>query len=633
MRITILTVGSRGDVQPFMALGKGLQAAGHKVTLATHEEWGSSIRAEGLSHVRLEGAPHRFMFEERGQQWLSAGAKPLDFLRLVYPMMKKLLWEQLDSAITACNGAEALVFTPLAIAGYHLAEKLGLPSCVASLQPLSPTRCFPSPILPTMFSFGPSNLVSHVLVDRGYAEAWRSEINRWRREQLGLPPHPLGFSYSRWGGEQVPVLYGFSTAVLPRPFDWSPRLHITGYWFHDTPRDWQPPNALSDYLAAGPPPVYAGFGSMMVKDAPEVVRLVEQAADSVGRRLVLSGCLGAARAAEQSSRVISITEVPHDWLFPRVAAVVHHGGAGTTAAALRAGIPSVVVPLVGDQFFWGTRVHALGAAPAPVPFTRLSVERLAAAIADQLRRDMAAWKQRGRIEQHHDRLVSRMVAKGIVPEFAERVFSQILGFGEYGFPESHAASFALIAYATAYVKHHYPVVFACALLNAWPFGFCSPATVIDDAKRHAVKFLPIDILRSEWDCTLERREGASEKAVGECPSTRSARTPYPFDESVSTRSPSTGYAVRIGLRYVKGLGEGDGSASARGAPAGALLPCRTSRLCAGFPAIPWNVWLRWEPSIVLTRNAAIRSGGCWIRPTSPRACSSEISSKRRHSVR
>jgi len=147
--------------------------------------------------------------------------------------------------------------------------------------------------------------------------------------------------------------------------------------------------------------------------------------------------------------------------------------------------------------------------------------------ADRLRRDMAAWRQRGRIEQHHDRLVSRMVAKGIAAEFAERVFGQILGFGEYGFPESHAASFALIAYATAYVKHHHPVVFACALLNAWPFGFYSPATVIDDSRRHGVKFLPVDILGSDWYCTLERRAGEPD------------------------------YAVRIGLRYVKGLGEGD----------------------------------------------------------------------------
>jgi error-prone DNA polymerase len=156
--------------------------------------------------------------------------------------------------------------------------------------------------------------------------------------------------------------------------------------------------------------------------------------------------------------------------------------------------------------------------------------------ADQLRRDMAAWKQRGRIELHHDRLVSRMVAKGIEPEFAERVFSQILGFGEYGFPESHAASFALIAYATAYVKHHYPVVFACALLNAWPFGFYSPATVIDDSKRHKVKFLPIDILKSDWLCRLE---------------------PVPQADGAARAGTRTGFAVRIGLRYLKGLGERD----------------------------------------------------------------------------
>jgi error-prone DNA polymerase len=148
--------------------------------------------------------------------------------------------------------------------------------------------------------------------------------------------------------------------------------------------------------------------------------------------------------------------------------------------------------------------------------------------ADQLRRDMAAWKQRGRIEQHHSRLVSRMVAKGIAPEFAERVFSQILGFGEYGFPESHAASFALIAYATAYIKRHHPVAFACALLNAWPFGFYSPATVIDDSKRHGVAFLPVDIMKSDWNCTLEGRDRDHD------------------------------YAVRIGLRYVKGLGESEG---------------------------------------------------------------------------
>ena len=220
--------------------------------------------------------------------------------------------------------------------------------------------------------------------------------------------------------------------------------------------------------------------------------------------------------------------------------------------------------------------------------------------ADTLRRDMAAWRQRGRIELHHDRLVSRMVAKGIEPEFAERVFSQILGFGEYGFPESHAASFALIAYATAYIKCHYPVVFACALLNAWPFGFYSPATVIDDSKRHKVKFLPIDILRSDWDCTLERHPGASD------------------------------YAVRIGLRYVKGLGEGDGDRiRAWRTGRGTHQPCRISSLAAACPAIPWNGLPRWEPLTASAGNGVTRSGVCLTGRNDPRTCSSTTSGMHR----
>jgi error-prone DNA polymerase len=170
-----------------------------------------------------------------------------------------------------------------------------------------------------------------------------------------------------------------------------------------------------------------------------------------------------------------------------------------------------------------------------VPLFQEQVMRLAVVAADytpgeadQLRRDMAAWHRTGRMERHRERLITRMQAKGIAPQFAERVFEQIRGFGEYGFPESHAASFALIAYATAWLKCHYPAEFACALLNAQPMGFYAPATIVDDAKRHGVIVRPVDVQVSEWDCTLE----TCEANVG-------------------------GFAVRMGLRYVKGLGETD----------------------------------------------------------------------------
>jgi error-prone DNA polymerase len=148
--------------------------------------------------------------------------------------------------------------------------------------------------------------------------------------------------------------------------------------------------------------------------------------------------------------------------------------------------------------------------------------------ADQLRRDMAAWHRTGRMERHRERLITRVQAKGIAPQFAGRVFEQIRGFGEYGFPESHAASFALIAYATAWLKCHYHAEFTCALLNAQPMGFYAPATIVEDAKRHHVTVRPVDVRLSEWDCTLEPSKGSA-----------------------------GGFAVRMGLRYVKGLGERD----------------------------------------------------------------------------
>ncbi|MBI3927063.1 MAG: error-prone DNA polymerase [Armatimonadetes bacterium] len=155
--------------------------------------------------------------------------------------------------------------------------------------------------------------------------------------------------------------------------------------------------------------------------------------------------------------------------------------------------------------------------------------------ADMLRRDMAAWKSRGRIEQHRERLISRMEARGIAREFGERVFEQIRGFGEYGFPESHAASFALISYATAYLRCHYPCEFSCGLLNSQPMGFYSPRTIIEDSRRNGVEFAPIDIQVSEWDCTLE-----------------------------------VDLKVRMGLRYLKGMSESAGRAIAAHRPYASL---------------------------------------------------------------
>jgi sterol 3beta-glucosyltransferase len=394
MRITILTVGSRGDVQPYIALGRGLRAAGHQITLATHAAWEQHTRTAGLGWARLEGGFHRFQETEVGQAWMAAGARPIPFLRTVYPQTVRLLREQLADAVAACAGAEALVFTHLAIAGWHLAERLGLPCCGASLQPVTPTRCFPTPLLRPVFSSGLANRLSHVLVDAGYAGAWRGEVNRWRRHSLGLPPVQLGFRYSRFRGEELPLLCGFSEAVVPRPPDWSDRVYVTGYWFLDEAAEFHPPDALAEFLAEGPKPVYVGFGSMILRDPEATTALAADALERAGQRGIVAIGRCEAGAVRRSRTVLALEGVPHDWLFPRMAAVVHHGGAGTTAAGLRAGVPTIVTPFVADQYFWGERVRALGVGPAPLAFTRLDADGLAAAIRhaveDEAMRERAA---------------------------------------------------------------------------------------------------------------------------------------------------------------------------------------------------------------------------------------------------
>jgi UDP:flavonoid glycosyltransferase YjiC (YdhE family) len=178
----------------------------------------------------------------------------------------------------------------------------------------------------------------------------------------------------------LPVLNGYSPAVIPPAPDWGDRVRVTGYWFLEPPADWTPPPALEEFLQAGPPPVYVGFGSMSSRKPEETAELVFAALKQAGQRAILLSGWSGLRAADVPPGVFMVESVPFQWLFPRMAAVVHHGGAGTTAAGLRAGVPSIVVPFFGDQPFWGRRVYDLGAGPRPIPRRQLTVERLALAL-------------------------------------------------------------------------------------------------------------------------------------------------------------------------------------------------------------------------------------------------------------
>jgi sterol 3beta-glucosyltransferase len=375
-------------VQPYIALGIGLQAAGHAVTVASLDAFAPRAAQHGLGFRSLRGEFLELLQTPQGKAALAGKGNPLALLRQVQPMLRRIL----DDALAASSDAELIIYHPKVLGGYSIAEHRSIPGILALPLPLySPTTAFPSPILP-LRSLGPAlNRLSHRLVLSLTKASVRGLVNRWRREALGLPPVR---DELRQHDRPVLRLYGYSPAVLATPDDWDSFSVATGYWFLERSPSWQPPQALQAFLRAGPPPVYVGFGSMPTQDAARTTRIVLAALERAGQRGVLATGYGGLAAAEVPPSVYLLADAPHDWLFPQMAAVVHHGGAGTTGAGLRAGVPTVICPFFGDQPFWGRRVAALGVGPSPIPQRCLTVAALSravgAAVSDPAMRARAA---------------------------------------------------------------------------------------------------------------------------------------------------------------------------------------------------------------------------------------------------
>jgi sterol 3beta-glucosyltransferase len=379
MRALIVAPGSRGDVAPFTGLGRALRAAGHEVTIAGYAMFSDLVTGCGLAFRPLPGDPRLL----DAAAWSRRGSGPLGtarLLRLVADHLRELHAGILDAAR---GHADVLLLTGISYAGgYHIALALGLPSIGLALAPVYPTRDFPPSTLTArnLGRFG--NLAAgHVLAFLG-APVLAGPVRELRAE-LGLPR--ISSRQAVIGAMDAagwPALHGFSPSVVPRPADWRPGLEVTGYWWPASPASWTPPPELADFLAAGPPPVFAGLGSMAPRNAAGLSEVIAGAATQAGVRVVIqAGRAGLTRPAHPGS-VILIGEVPHDWLFPKMAALIHHAGAGTTAAGLRAGVPAIAAPMIGDQPFWAARVAALGAGPRPIPLRRLTAAGLAAAIRD-----------------------------------------------------------------------------------------------------------------------------------------------------------------------------------------------------------------------------------------------------------
>ncbi len=370
MNIHLLAFGSRGDVQPFIALGIGLRQAGYAVSIGTTASYQKCIESSGLRFLPVQADVPNLLQSD------------------VFP--RGVRWEQmqilLDETLRLAQGADALIFNPAAIfSAPHVAEKLDIPAVVGLFQPyLNPRGDFPAPGMPSLPFGRLYNRASYQMADSWIWAFLRERMNEWRWRVLGL--HAVEHTpFELVRQRRIPVLYAYSPLVLPPAPDWGANVHVTGYWFMPTAARWQPPSALTAYLHEGSPPVYVGFGSMANRNSRRTAGIVMEALERIHARAVLvSGWGGMAMPASGENDVLMMESVPHEWLFPQMAAVVHHGGSGTLGAALRAGKPSVVVPFTGDQPLWAAQVERLGVGPSPVPHSKLTVTALANALHDAL---------------------------------------------------------------------------------------------------------------------------------------------------------------------------------------------------------------------------------------------------------
>ncbi|MBN1431123.1 MAG: glycosyltransferase family 1 protein [Anaerolineae bacterium] len=379
MKITICALGSRGDTQPFLALAVGLQQAGHRVTLAATHNFAEWIRSQGVTAYPVRHNPQEDMQDPE----IQAAIKGRNWLRQLPVLRDKLnaiLSEMMDDCWQAAEDAEFVIVNTIAYGGAEIASQRDIPMAFAALQPLYPTRAFSS----FAFPFAPGGRWNYLTHKLGLRLMWLMfgvPINHWRTTRFDVSPwRSFSEIFNARRDFDTPWLWGYSPLVVPKPPDWEDHHYVTGYWFLDAPSGWQPPAELACFLESGPPPVYMGFGSMSDKDPERQTRLALRALEITGQRGVLStGWGGIARLATSAS-VFYIDDVPHGWLFPRMAAVVHHGGAGTTAAGLRAGVPGIITPYSGDQYGWARWVEKLGVGPRITDNKRLTAEKLAQAI-------------------------------------------------------------------------------------------------------------------------------------------------------------------------------------------------------------------------------------------------------------
>jgi len=375
MRITMITIGSTGDVRPYIILGRELKARGHDVAICAFSTFEQMVLKEGLRFKPLRGDVRELM------GFLMDGSTGVAFLKQARDGLVKLIDPLLEDMEAAVADAEAIIGNYLGQVNQSLSEINRVPYIQTQFFPMDQNKEAPIASAPGQKIGWMWNLASyrlgHLLVsamEKYYLTEWREKHGMTPRKLATAPQYELN-------GHIVPVLYAISPLIMPRPSNWAANIHMTGYWLGSTDVDYTPSPEMQAFLEAGEKPVYIGFGSMVNAEMSETLDTVLEAIRLSGQRAILSTGWGGVEIPKRDD--IFVAEyVPHDWLFQHVSGVVHHGGAGTTAAGILAGCPTLVIPFGGDQPFWAQRVEKLGIGPKSIARDKLTVSRLSKALTD-----------------------------------------------------------------------------------------------------------------------------------------------------------------------------------------------------------------------------------------------------------
>jgi sterol 3beta-glucosyltransferase len=376
--ITILCAGSRGDVQPYLALAIEIKKQGKKVRVATVTTFREMFQSYGIDFYPVGGDYASLNVDPEMVRQAQRADNPLKMF-LSFQKMKKYGIHMVDDYYTACQGSDLIVYHPGVTVGYFLAEKFGIPSVLASPFPINRTREWPSVILYGKVKSSPVvNTISYSMLQKMLWMTSESSLKPFWKEKFGRLPEGFGAPFERHTDPYHPAVISCSNLVFPRPADWNEHIHQYGYWFLEEQEEFKPCPELAEFLERGDKPIYVGFGSMFdPADTEKVMQIIVEVLRRTGKRAILNG-FGDVNHLPDS--IFSVDGIPHSWLFKRVSAVCHHGGAGTTAAGFKAGVPGIIIPFALDQYAWANRAHELGVGSKPVPVKQLTADRFIEAL-------------------------------------------------------------------------------------------------------------------------------------------------------------------------------------------------------------------------------------------------------------